>query len=501
MTRRLTCLFVLLALPALARAQAAPDKAPPEKPSKPEPPKETVSETSGDVFIDGKKVEYRATAGTLPIKDDDGKTTANIFYVAYTKTNEPAKGRPITFCFNGGPGSSSVWLHLGALGPRRVQLTDEGEAPKPPAKLVQNEFSILDLTDLVFIDPVSTGYSRPVEPKDAKQFHGYQEDLQSVGEFIRLYATRNERWDSPKYLAGESYGTTRAAALAGHLQDRVGMRVNGIVLLSAVLNFQTLAPGEGNDLPYALYLPTYAATAWYHKNGGKTSTDDLHKLLDESQRFAEGDYTLALMKGSRLGDDDRKAVAQKMARLTGLSEEYVLRANLRVDPGRFRSELLRDKGKTVGRYDSRLLGTDLDAVGERPEYDPSYSAVQGPFTEALNEYVRDNLKYKSDLPYEILSGRVQPWNFGQAANNRYLNVAPVLRRAMTENRSLRVFVANGYYDLATPYFATRYTFDHLGDKALAGRVTMAYYDAGHMMYINKPSLARLKEDVAKFMGK
>jgi carboxypeptidase C (cathepsin A) len=277
------------------------------------------------------------------------------------------------------------------------------------------------------------------------------------------------------------------------------MRPNGILLISAVLNFETLSPGEGNDLPYALYLPTYTATAWYHKKIGKESTGDLHKLLEESQKFAEGDYTLALMKGNRLSDDARREAARTMAHLTGLSEEYVLRANLRVDPGRFRAELLRDKGNTVGRYDSRLVGKDLDALGERPEYDASYAAVQGPFTGAFNEYVRDDLKYKSDLPYEILTGKVQPWNWGNAASNRFLNVAPSLRRAMTENRSLRVFVANGYSDLASPYFATRYTFDHLGDKALSERVTMTYYDAGHMMYINKPSLKRLKEDVAKFL--
>ncbi len=494
MTRRLVSLLLLVAVSG-AKAQAPPDKTP--KPDLPTLPKD--AETEGAVTVGGQKVEYQATAGTMPIKDDDGKTTANIFYIAYRKKGVEPEHRPITFCFNGGPGSSSVWLHMGAFGPRRVLLTDEGEAPEPPAKLVENEFSLLDLTDLVFIDPVSTGYSRAAEPKEAKQFHGYQEDVQSVGEFIRLYATRNDRWKSPKYVAGESYGTTRAAALAGHLQDHVGMRVNGILLISAVLNFETLSAVEGNDLPFALFLPTYAATAHYHKKLGKDAPSDLHKLLDESQKFAEGEYTLALMKGNRLGDDDRRSVARTMARLMGLSEEYVLRANLRVDPSRFRAELLRDKGRTVGRYDSRLLGKDLDSVGERPEYDPSYAAVQGPFTVAFNKYVRDELKYKTDSPYEILTGKVQQWNFGSAGNGRYLNVAPSLRRAMTENRSLRVFVANGYYDLATPYFATGYTFDHLGDKALSQRVTMAYYDAGHMMYINKPSLKKLKEDIAKFM--
>jgi carboxypeptidase C (cathepsin A) len=490
--KRLTCLLVLclIADPALGQK-------PTEKPAA-EAPKPATSETSGSITIGGQKIEYLATAGTLPIKTDDAKPTANIFYIAYTQKSPP-EGRPITFCFNGGPGSSSVWLHLGALGPRRVQLQDDGEAP-PPARLVENEWSILDLTDLVFIDPVSTGYSRAEAEKDAKQFHGYQEDVESVGEFIRLYTTRHERWKSPRYLAGESYGTTRAAALAGHLQGRVGLRLNGILLVSAVLNFETLAPVEGNDLPYALYLPSYTATAWYHKKLDDGLKADLHGAMDESQRFAEGEYTLALMKGQRLSDGDRRAVARRLAQLTGLPEAYVLRANLRVDPGRFRAELLRDAGRTLGRYDSRLMGKDLDGVSERPEYDPSYAAVQGPFTAAFNAYVRGELKYKTDQPYEILTGRVQPWNFGRSATNRYLNVAPELRRAMTENRSLRIFVANGYYDLATPFFATQYTFDHLGDKALSARVSMAHYDAGHMMYIDKPSLKKLKDDIAKFMG-
>jgi carboxypeptidase C (cathepsin A) len=490
---------VLLLSATLAHAQGDGPKMP--KASTAEPPKEKIAKTFQVVNLGGKKLDIDVTTGTMLLKEEDGKATASIFYVAYTKRGSDAATRPVTFCFNGGPGSSSVWLHLGVFGPKRVLLSDEGEALAPPAKLVDNEFSLLDLTDLVFIDPVSTGFSRAAEEKNAKQFHGVQEDVQSVAEFIRLYVTRNGRWQSPKFLAGESYGTTRAAGLAGYLQSRLGMRLNGILLISTVLNFETLRFDEGNDLPYAMYLPGYTATAWYHKKLEASLQGDLRGTLAEAEKFAEGEYTTALMKGTRLSADEMKAVASKLARFTGLSEKYVLRSNLRVEGQHFMAELLRDKGRTVGRYDSRLLGTDANDTSERPDYDPSYAAVQGPFTTAWNTYVRRDLNYENDMTYEILSGRVQPWNYGKAATNRYLNVAPSLREAMTTNKDLRVFVACGYYDLATPYFASQYTFSHLGaHKDLKERVTMTYYEAGHMMYIHKPSLVKLREDIGKFMG-
>jgi carboxypeptidase C (cathepsin A) len=461
--------------------------------------KETISKTQQSITVDGKKIDYEATAATMLLKDEDGKPQASIFYIAYTKTGEDAAKRPITFCFNGGPGSSSVWLHMGAFGPRRVSFTDDGQPLPPPVNLVENEGTLLDLTDLVFIDPVSTGFSRAADEKNAKQFHGVLEDLQSVGDFIRLYTTRSGRWGSPKYLSGESYGTTRAANLANHLQSRLGMRLNGIILVSAVLNFGTIRFDEGNDLPYPLFLPSYTATAWYHKKLETTLQGDLKKTLAESEGFASGEYLHALQKGLELSDSERKAVAAKVARFTGLSEEYVLRNDLRVEGQRFMRELLRDRSKTVGRYDSRYTGKDSTDAGERPEYDPSYTAVQGTFTEGLNLYVHRQLKFESDLPYEILTGRVQPWNYGMATN-RYLNVAPALRSAMVANPELRVLVANGYYDLATPYAATQYTFNHLGsDRKLLDRVTMTYYEAGHMMYIHKPSLVKLKKDVSAFL--
>ena len=479
----------------------------PPKPVAPPPPtpfkvNETVAKTAHKVTIGGKTVDYEAAAGLLPIKDDDGKATAAIFYTAYTKPGADPAGRPVTFCFNGGPGSSSVWLHLGAFGPRRVVLTDAGEAPPPPATLADNDASLLDLTDLVFIDPVSTGFSRPADEKTVnKQFHGVTEDVQSVGEFIRLYATRNNRWASPKYVAGESYGTTRAAGLAGHLQSRLGMRLNGVLLVSAVLNFGTVRFDDGNDLPFVLYFPSYAATAWYHKKLAPGQPADLPGVLAAAEAFASGEYAVALHKGAALSNAERKAVAAKAAALTGLTAEYVLRCDLRVEGRRFMKELLRDRGQSTGRYDSRLLGTDAVAAGDRPDYDPSYAAVQGPYTEAFNAYVRGPLKYENDLPYEILTGRVQPWNYGQAGSNRYVNVAPTLRAAMAQNPALRVFVASGYYDLATPYAATKYTVDHLSpDRAVRGRVTMAYYEAGHMMYTHAPSRAKLRAAAAAFLA-
>jgi carboxypeptidase C (cathepsin A) len=470
-----------------------------KKETKPEDLKETESVTFGTAVINGSKLEYFARAGTLLLKGDDGKPTASIFYIAYSKdTASDAPPRPITFVFNGGPGSSSVWLHLGAFGPKKVQMRDDGEPLPPPAKVVNNDYSILDLTDLVFIDPVTTGFSRPAPGQSGKQFHGVQEDVQSVGDFIRLYTTRYERWASPKFLAGESYGTTRAAGLSGYLQDRHGMSLNGIILISSVLNFQTIRFDEGNDLPYILFLPSYTATAWYHKKLPPDLQADRKKALAEAEKFAAGEYAAALFKGSKLTDDEAASVRKKLARLTGLSETFVAECNLRIEILRFTKELLRGERRTVGRFDSRLKGTDADAAGERPDHDPSYAAVQGAYTTALNQYVRKTLRYESDLPYEILTGRVQPWDYGNA-KNRYLNVAPTLRQAMTRNRDLRVFVANGYYDLATPYFATDYTFDHLGaDAKLTGRVTMTDYDAGHMMYINKASHQQLKQDLARF---
>jgi carboxypeptidase C (cathepsin A) len=507
-----TCAAVLLGALCVYAQQNAPTPTPAEKTGekagadktkeekKAPPPEDKVVQTKHSARIGGQEIKYTATAGTLVMKTEEGDAKATIFYIAYTRDDvSDVSQRPILFAFNGGPGSSSVWLHLGAFGPRRVEMGDVGALLPPPYKLVDNESSLLDVTDTVFIDPVSTGYSRPAPGESPNQFHGVREDVQSVGDFIRLYTTRNKRWSSPKFLAGESYGTTRAAGLSGYLQQRYGMYLNGIILISTVLNFQTSDFNSGNDLPYILILPTYTAIAWYHKRLPSDLQSDLHKAVQESEEFANGDYTLALTAGDALPSAKRTETVKHLARLSGLSEDYIERTNLRVEIDRFTKELLRSDRRTVGRIDGRFTGIDLDAAGERPEYDPSIAAIMGPYTATLNDYVRGDLKFDSDLPYEVLTGRVAPWSY-QPFENRYIDVGETLRSAMTQNPFLRVFVAKGYYDLATPFFAADYTLEHLGlDPSLRGHISGDYFESGHMIYAHQPSLAKLKQDTAQFI--
>src|ERR1700678_2465626 len=464
-------------------------------------PGEKTSKTKQSIQINGKTLAYTATAGTLVLQKDE-KPWASMFYAAYTRDDAPdAAKRPITFAFNGGPGSSSVWLHLGALGPRRVEMGPEGEQPKPPYHLVDNEDTPLEFTDLVFIDPVTTVFSRAAAGEKDTQVHSFDGDLDSVAEFVRLYLTRFERWGSPKFLAGESYGTTRAAALSERLLENDGIYLNGITLISSVLNFQTISFGRGNDLPYALFLPSYTAAAWYHKKLPKDLQADLEKALGESRRFAGNEYNAALMKGDKLTTAERTSVVHEMARLTGLSEHYIELSNLRVTEERFTKELLRDQQKTIGRYDSRLEGEDIDAAGEAPEYDPSYASVQGVYTAMFNDYVRTELKYDSDAPYQVLTDKVRPWSYDRF-QNRYVNVAEMLRQAMTQNPSLKVMIANGYFDLATPFFATEYTVNHIGlAPALTNHINLTYCDAGHMLYTKKSCLDGLHGAMADFYQK
>src|SRR5260370_27765 len=476
---RLTCslvmIFVLAGISAAANAQQqnAGDKSGEKTAEKPgekadktkdeKKPEEKVVQTKHSVKIGGPEIKYTATAGTILLKLEDGTPKASVFYVAYTKDDvTDAAKRPVTFTFNGGPGSASIWLHLGAFGPRRVEMGDAGALLPPPYRLVDNEYSLLDVTDLVFIDPVSTGYSRAVPGEAPKQFHGIEEDIESVGDFIRLYATRNKRWTSPKFLAGESYGTTRAAGRSGYLQQRYGMYLNEIILISSILNFETAEFDTGNDLPYILYLPTYTAIAWYHK---KLPADlqgvDVQKSLEESRKFAVREYADALMTGDALPTARRAETIQKISRLTGLSPDYIDRTNLRIEIQRFTKELLRNERRTIGRIDARFTGIDRDAAGERPEFDPSIAAIIGPYSGMLNDYWRNDLKFDSDWPYAVLTGRGRPGD-SLLYDDRYVNVAETLPSAMTQNPFLHVFVAKGYYDLATPFFAADYTFDHLG---------------------------------------
>ncbi len=457
-----------------------------------QPPQDNLVATHHTITIDGQPVAYTVTAGTIVLKEeaekkgeDEGaaegeKPKASIFFIAYTRdgVDDPVS-RPLTFSFNGGPGF----------------------ALRPPYKLVDNEASLLDVTDLVFIDPVSTGFSRPVPGEKAKEFHGFTKDIESVGDFIRLYTSRYRRWLSPKFLVGESYGTTRAAGLSGYLQQRHGLWLNGIMLVSSILDFQTADFNPGNDLPYILFLPTYAATAWYHNRlPADMQALPLADVLAQVERFALGEYAPALLQGTALPAEQRAAIARQLARFTGLTEEYVERTDLRIEIFRFVKELLRGQQRTVGRLDSRYTGIDRDAAGEHFEFDPSYAAIQGAYTACFNDYVRGNLQFESDLPYEVLKGLYQTWSYKEF-ENQYVNVAETLRKAISMNPHLRVHVANGYYDLATPYFATAYTFNHLGlDPSLLDNVAMSFYEAGHMMYVHQPSLRKLKDELAGFIA-
>ncbi len=488
----------------------AEETKPEEKKDKEKPEiKDNLVVTNHAVKIGGKQVQYTVTTGTMVLKQETDdrdkefegeKPKAEFFFVAYTLNDvkDPAT-RPLTFSFNGGPGSSSVWLHMGVLGPRRVKMTFEGDLPKPPYELEDNDFSILDETDLVFIDPISTGYSRPAAGEKARQFHGFKKDIESVGDFIRLYTTRYNRWLSPKFLIGESYGTTRASGLSGYLQQRHGMYLNGIMLVSTVLDFGTIDFTPGNELPYALFLPSYTATAWYHR--ALRIRRPLQKLLEDVREFAINEYAPALMKGAALPKRERNAILDKLVRYTGLSREYLEASDLRVPDRRFFKELLRTRGRTVGRLDSRFLGIDRDTLGDSAENDPSYTNIMGPYTAGFYDYVRRELQFEKDVPYEILNFQVWPWSYA-SHENQYVNVAETLREAISINPHLQVYVGNGYYDLATPFFGTEYVFNHLGlDESLRGNIHMYYYEGGHMMYIHLPSLEQMKKDLKEFIGK
>ncbi len=471
--------------------------------SQPEQIAESTSITQHSIDLNGKELNYTVTTGTIILKEEDiesgEKQKASIFYIAYTKDNELSPERPITFSFNGGPGSSSVWLHLGLAGPKRVLMGQDGEPIGPPYQLIDNEFTLLKETDLVFIDPVSTGYSRTVPKEKPEQFHDVKKDIESVGEFIRIYATRNKRWASPKFLMGESYGTTRAAGLAGYLHKRHGMYLNGIILISSILNFLTARFDEGNDLPYILFLPTYTATAWYHGQLAGDLQADLDNAIKEACEFALNDYTLALIKGNVLDENDKEIIITKLSRLTGLSFDYIVGSNLRIRIDRFCKELLRNSGHTIGRLDSRYKGFDIDRVGEKFEFDPSYAATLGPYTATMYDYIRNDLGYETDLPYEILKSLYQTWKF-DVYQNQYVNTAHDLRQAFQLQPGLKVIVCNGYFDLATPFLATEYTFNHISlPKAQQENVKMTYYQAGHMMYLHIPSLTQLSKDLLQFI--
>ena len=457
--------------------------------------------TKGSVRINGKVINYTATTGYMQLKTEEGKLRGNMFYVAYTKDNGgELEKRPITYTFNGGPGSASVWLHMGMIGPKRIVMSDKGDALTPPYSYTDNEFSWLDNSDLVFIDPIGTGFSRSAPGVDRKEFHGYDEDIQSVGEFIKLYTTQNKRWGSPKFLAGESYGTTRAAGLSNYLQNAYKMYVNGIVLISAVLNFQTVDFRIGNDLPYPLYLPSYAATSWYYKQlSPALQAKDVKSLTSEVEQFALTEYTTALMKGDKLSPEEYSTIVSKLSSYTGLSEAFIRGTNLRINLAQYNKELLRKQGKTVGRLDSRFTGIDYDDTGSSTEYDPSNTGtISGPYAAGVLSYFGKELNYTNDLTYYILGGGVGMWNYSNV-QNKYLNVAESMRKAMSLSPTMKVWVLGGYYDFATPYFASEYVIKHMGLRPEQQQnINFTYYEAGHMLYIHMPSLKQVKIDADTF---
>lgn len=505
----LTIVIALLSVPCLA--EDAPKGArPTTRPSattqaakKPQtqPVAEKLSTTEHEMKIGDETLKYRATAGTMPLKDEAGKLRANFFFVAYEKESDtPVEKRPITFVFNGGPGAAAIWLHLGTAGPKRVELTKDGYPGTPPYHLVDNQTTWLKQTDLVFIDPVGTGYSRAAEGVKGEEFYGVQQDIDSVSEFIRLYLVRSGRWASPKFIAGESYGTTRAAMLSEHLLDRQGIALNGVILMSTVLSFQAISPSDSNELPYALYLPSYTAAAFYHKKLPEDLQKDLEKTLAESKKWVTDVYTPALLKGDALTADERKDVAKSMARFTGLSEDFVLRSKLRVNPSVFEKTLLEDRGQLIGRFDAAIAGSVTSPTMPYAEYDPSLTLYVGVYSGDFNDYIRRELKYESDIQYEFLSGRVQPWNWGRGGNGGWLYVGDNLRDAISKHPKLKVLVCSGYFDLATPFFATDYQISHLGlADNLRKNIRQTYYVGGHMMYHHQPAQEKLNKDIASFM--
>lgn len=455
--------------------------------------------TTNSIAIGGQRVTYVAETGMLPILNSTGTVVASVFYVAYTRADvENPSNRPVTFCFNGGPGSSSVWLHLGALGPRRVKMNDDGTQPPPPFGMMDNEYSILDKSDLVFIDPVATGFSRPDKNEKPEDFFGDSNDLKSMGEFIRLWTTRHERWLSPKYLCGESYGVFRAAGLAKELNDRYGMYLNGLILVSGVLDFATIYDNAGNDVPYPLYLPAYTAAAHFHKKLPPDLQNDLDKALAESRAFAKGEYTEALQQGDSLSADERKKVVAELSRLTGLAPQIIEDNNLRIDEGVFRKQLLHDQGLILGAYDARITGRDDDAASPYPDFDPSAAATRGPFSAAINNYIRGELKFENDLPYEILAG-VQPWKYN--SDNTYPNAGPRLADIMNQNPYMRVLVLGGRCDLVCPIDTVHYALDHIQlAPEYRTNITYAQFDAGHMMYVNLPDLEKMHTVIEDFLS-
>lgn len=473
-------------------------------------PEPEISTTNQSVVIDGKTIELTAKAGTMTLRDEGNEPIALFGFTSYTLRESKVKQslgshRPIVFAFNGGPGSSSYWLHMGVLGPKRIVVNDPDFTPAAPYQIVNNEYAILDVADLVMIDPVGTGLSIPVGKAKGSDFWGVDQDIRSISLFITQYLIENDRMNSPKYLLGESYGTFRNAGIMSTLL-RQGIAMNGVIMVSAVFDLRTLLFPPNDDMPYVLYIPTYAATAWYH-NKLENKPEDLEAFIAEVRIFTEETYLPALFKGNRLKMEEKKSIAEQLQKYTGLKSEFWLRADLRVQSGEFFQELLRDEGQTVGRLDSRYKGVNDDLLSQFANYDPQSLAISPAFTTGFLDYLYRDLKVNKKLRYNT-SAYGQPgfkWDWSHRGNKRWnadaaINTGPDMARALNQDPNMKVLILNGYFDLATVFYGVEYSIDHLGlTPDRRDNIIMKYYHAGHMMYTNPASMVKFKKDVAEFI--